>query len=134
MIVFGDGTQTRDFTYVGDTATGIALAGVADAAIGLTINLGQGKEISIRALADEIARVTGSNHAEVHHEEQRPADVLRLYADSALAHRILGFKPRVGLSEGLAQLHEWYQASEYSPRELLEAEVVRGWAAPAVDE
>ncbi len=55
MVVFGDGTQTRDFTYVEDTARGILLAGMADTAVGQTINLGSGREIAINDLAHEVA-------------------------------------------------------------------------------
>ncbi len=59
MIVFGDGTQTRDFTFVSDTAAGILLAGEHDRAIGDTINLGSGIEVTINELASQIASLTG---------------------------------------------------------------------------
>src|SRR6266849_1906864 len=57
MVIFGDGTQTRDFTYVSDTAAGILAAGQSDAAVGHTFNLGNGKEITINNLAQAVAAV-----------------------------------------------------------------------------
>jgi UDP-glucose 4-epimerase len=55
MVVFGDGAQTRDFTFVADTARGILAAGMSDATVGETVNLGYGREIAIRDLAARVA-------------------------------------------------------------------------------
>src|SRR4030095_9667698 len=84
MVIFGDGIQTRDFTYVSDTARGILLAGTHVEAIGRTINLGSGQEVSINDLAGEVARVVGTPDAAVHHDVPRPGDVRRLCADMSL--------------------------------------------------
>ena len=127
MIIFGDGTQTRDFTFVTDTAAGILAAGLSDSSIGETINLGGGKEIQIKDLANTIAQVLGRPHAEVTHVEPRPGDVLRLLADSSKAKKLLGFQPSVALRDGLSRLRGWYQSQGKSPEELLEQEVVRNW-------
>jgi UDP-glucose 4-epimerase len=127
MVVFGDGTQTRDFTYVEDTARGILLAGYSDAAVGRTINLGSGHEITINDLAGEVATVAGCPDAAVTHEMPRPGDVLRLYADTARARQLLGFEARVTLREGLSRLRDWYMALGQSVQELLRDEVVRNW-------
>jgi hypothetical protein len=98
MVIFGDGTQTRDFTYVADTARGILEAGFADAAVGQTINLGSGREVTINDLAREVAQVLGKPDAPVVHDEPRPGDVLRLCADSSRSQRLLRFEPRVSPS------------------------------------
>jgi UDP-glucose 4-epimerase len=127
MVVFGDGTQTRDFTFVSDSAGGILAAGLSDASIGQTINLGTGKEIQIRELAVTITDLLGKPGAEIMHVEPRPGDVLRLLADSSKARELLGFIPTVSLRDGLAVLHDWYRTSGKSPEELLEQEVVRNW-------
>src|SRR5205807_83065 len=66
LMVFGDGTQTRDFTFVSDTAAGIRRAGWADAAVGQTINVGSGGEITINELAREVAAVAGKPAQVVH--------------------------------------------------------------------
>jgi UDP-glucose 4-epimerase len=127
MIVFGDGRQTRDFTYVSDTARGIVLAGRTDAAIGLTVNVGSGAEISIRALAETVAAVAGRADVPIVHEAPRPGDVLRLVADASTARAMLGYAASTSLREGLARLLEWYQTRGLSAEQLLDAEVVRNW-------
>ncbi len=127
MVVFGDGTQTRDFTYVSDSARGILMGGVADEAIGQTINIGSGFEISINSLADEVKAVLQQPDARILHETPRPGDVLRLYADTTKAQRLLGFKPTVSFADGLVQLRDWYRSLGVPPERLLEQEIVQNW-------
>jgi len=127
MVIFGDGSQTRDFTFVGDTAGGILAAGLSDASVGQTMNLGSGKEITVLELASTIARVLGHPRAELTHVEPRPGDVLRLLADSSKAKRVLHFEPTVALRDGIARLRDWYVSQGKSPEELLQQEIVRNW-------
>ena len=127
MMIFGDGTQTRDFTYVSDSARGIILAGTCDAAIGRTINLGSGREVTINDLASAVARVAGRTDAQVLHDHPRPGDVLRLCADMSQARELLGYEVQVPLADGLGRLLEWYRTQGVSPEELLRSEVVRNW-------
>ena len=127
MMIFGDGSQTRDFTFVEDTARGILLAGFSEDAVGRTFNLGQGREISITDLAEEVSTVVGRGKADVVHMDSRPGDVMRLYADSTRADSLLGFSPKVSLGEGLERLMKWYGDSGRSPEELLRDEVVQSW-------
>lgn len=127
MIVFGDGTQTRDFTYVEDSARGILMAALSDRALGQTINLASGREISINELSGLVAQVAGVSGATVEHIEPRPGDVLRLYADTGRAEKMLGFKSSIQLRDGLARLKAWYLSSGMSPEKLLEQEKVRNW-------
>lgn len=129
MLIFGDGTQTRDFTFVSDTAQGILLAGLSTQAIGQTINLGSNYEISINELAEKVKRVVGRADAQIVYDAPRPGDVLRLYADSSKAGALLGFEPKVSLDEGLAQLKGWYDSLNISPETLLEQEKPRNWEA-----
>lgn len=127
MVIFGDGLQTRDFTYVADTARGILLAGLSDSAVGETINLGSGQEISIKTLAQKVAEAEGLGCPHIVYEEPRPGDVLRLCADITKARELLHFEPRVTLEEGLKLLREWYRGTGLSVEELLKQEVVRNW-------
>ena len=127
MIVFGDGSQSRDFTFVSDTAAGIVLAGEHPKAVGETINIGSGTDVSIADLAKTVASVTGRPNAEIVHDEPRPGDVYRLIADVSRARALLGFEPRVSMAEGLQRLLQWYRDQQKSPEELLEQEVVRNW-------
>lgn len=127
MIIFGDGTQTRDFTHVRDTARGIIMAGIAEEGLGQTINIGQGSEISILDLARLVAEVVGRRDAAIEHIEPRPGDVLRLYADTTRAQNQLGFRPEIGLREGLTDLKRWYELRGTAAGELLREESVRNW-------
>jgi UDP-glucose 4-epimerase len=127
MVIFGDGTQTRDFTYVSDSARGIILAGTAAAAVGRTINLGSGSELTVNDLARTVAEIAGRPDAAIVHDEPRPGDVLRLYADMSQARSLLGYEPRIPLADGLRQLLSWYRAQNVSPEVLLRDEVVRNW-------
>jgi len=133
MVLFGDGTQTRDFTYVSDTASGILLAGDSEKAVGDTINLGSGSEVTINDLARQIAEITGRPSAAMRHDRPRPGDVLRLYADMSHARDTLGFAPVVSLSDGLKKLLAWYQRQNASPQELLEREIVHNWGGTVAE-
>jgi UDP-glucose 4-epimerase len=75
MIVFGDGSQSRDFTFVSDTAAGILLAGEHPNALGETINIGSGTDVTIAALAKLVATAAGRSDAEIVHDDPRPGDV-----------------------------------------------------------
>ncbi len=127
LIVFGDGTQTRDFQYVSDTAAGILLAGEHAGAVGQTINLGSGSEVTINELAHVVARVACRPDAVVQHDGPRPGDVLRLYADMSLATSLLGHAPKTSLEDGLRALLAWYRTRPETPEQLLEREIVRNW-------
>ena len=127
MVVFGDGSQSRDFTYVSDTAAGILLAGEHPDAVGETINIGTGVDLTIRDLARLVAVETGRPDAVVEHDEPRPGDVYRLIADVTRARALLGFAPKVSMSEGLQRLLQWYRDQHKTPEELLEQEIVRNW-------
>ena len=127
MIIFGDGYQTRDFTYVSDTAWAISMAGVTEEAVGKTINIGSGDEISINDLASLIKKVTSKPEAIIQHLEPRPGDILRLYSDSKKAKKILGFEPKISFETGLTKLINWYQTSTMSPDQLLASEIEKNW-------
>jgi UDP-glucose 4-epimerase len=127
MTIFGDGTQTRDFTFVSDTALAIMLAGTKPAAVGKTINVGFGAEISVNELARTVAEVTGRDDAVIEHAEPRPGDVLRLHSDTRLAEELLGYRAKVSLRDGLVALLDWYQSKGLTPEELLKEEIERNW-------
>jgi UDP-glucose 4-epimerase len=127
MVIFGDGKQTRDFTFVSDTAVGILAAGLSDSCVGETINLGSEKEIEISLLAEMIADVLGKPEAKIVYTEPRPGDVVRLRSDTTKARQLLDFKTTVKLRDGLVQLRDWYASQNISPEELLEQEIERNW-------
>lgn len=106
-------TPKRDFNYVTDTAAGfVALAG-CDEALGRATNIGSGREISIGELAELCCEITGQQATIVTDEARlRPegSEVDRLLCDYSVAERIAGWRPQVGLEEGLAATAEWVQS------------------------
>lgn len=110
---------TRDFSFVADTAAGLAAAMDAPAAVGEVVNLGSGFEVSIGEAAALIAATMGREiEIETDPARLRPpeSEVERLLADTAKAERLLGFKPafagREGLKRGLARTIEWFSRPE----------------------
>jgi UDP-glucose 4-epimerase len=127
MVIFGDGTQTRDFNYVGDMTRGVLLAGLVDEAVGQTFNLGSGHDITINQLAREVTDVVGGTKLNVEYDAPRPADIMQLRADSTRAQKVLGFAPKVSLNDGLAKLRDWYLSLGRSPQALIEQEIMHNW-------
>jgi dTDP-glucose 4,6-dehydratase len=101
---------TRDLNYVGNTVEGFVLAAEAPDAVGQTVNIGSGREISIGDLVQVIAKIIGVDPVvESDDNRVRPgkSEVERLIADNTLAHGLLGWQPRLTLEEGLAKTVEW---------------------------
>jgi nucleoside-diphosphate-sugar epimerase len=98
--MYGDGSQTRDYVYVDDVISGMVAAATAPNIDGMVINIGSGKETSIRDLIKCVQDVTGSN-AEVIYNSNTSGGVSRLCADLTLASQKLNYRASIGLEEGL---------------------------------
>ncbi len=101
-IVFGDGEQTRDFTYIANVVQANLLAATAPAAVGYAMNIGCGEQVSLNTVlhvAGELLNVT----PDPEYREPRPGDVRDSLADISLAQRLLGYQPTVRFHEGLAR-------------------------------
>ena len=110
---------TRDFTFVSDTVAGFMLAATAPDAVGRTVQLGTGVEISIGDLAKLLGDITGVvPRIETDPDRVRPAasEVERLVADPALARELLGWTPTVDLRAGLQRTVEWLRQSPAGDR------------------
>lgn len=107
-------SPTRDLNYVANTVEGFVAAAQSEAALGETINLGSGREISIGDLAALIGERMGVA-LEIESDEQRlrpdKSEVFRLLADNAKAERLLGWRPAVTLEEGLDRTIEWVRGN-----------------------
>jgi GDP-L-fucose synthase len=113
VVLWGDGTPTREFLYVGDCVDGLLLA--AERYDGPEpVNLGAGKEISIRDLAALIADLTGFK-GEIRWDTSMPNGQPRRSLDATRARELFGFEARTPLREGLEQTIAWYQASAAQP-------------------
>lgn len=106
IVVFGDGSQKRDFTYVDDIARGTV---AAIAPLGYeVINLGSDRPVTLSEVIKQIASLVG-RPAQIDHRPPHPADVPATWADITKARRLLDWSPRVPLEEGLAQCVAWYR-------------------------
>jgi UDP-glucose 4-epimerase len=98
-IVFGDGTQTRDYLYVGDVVA--AALAAADSAVTGPVNLGTGLETSVLELAEALGRLGGAESFEPEFAPPRAGEVQRIALDASRAERELGWRPGTSLEEGL---------------------------------
>ncbi len=109
-IIFGDGSQSMDFTYIDDVARAFVLAADNDTANGLAINVGTGVSTSLRELAGIMLRVMESDLEIEYRPESSLTSVSRREADTKQARDRLGFVPRVDISDGVAGLVAWWRA------------------------
>jgi UDP-glucose 4-epimerase len=105
--IFGDGTQTRDYVYVGDVVA--ATLAAAEHAGGV-LNVGTGAETSVLELYERVQRVAGVEH-EPKLAEARPGELQRSVLDASLAKRELGWEPQHSLDEGLAETWAWISST-----------------------
>jgi len=103
---------------------------VADRAVGATVNIGSGHEITVNELARLVGEVTGSGLSPEYHPG-RPGDVLRLYSDSTRAGDLLGWKPQVSLREGLEKLVAWHDEQGTDWSRALTEDVPHNWEVDA---
>ena len=109
--VFGEGTQLRDFNYVDDVVEAILLASIKDKAIGEVINLGSDEVIGLAALAEKMIQANGSGRWGLvpFPAERKSIDIGDYYGNWKKANSILGWSPKVGLSEGLRRSIDYYK-------------------------
>lgn len=127
-VIFGDGSQTRDFIFVTDTVRALLLLAADDRCVGQTLNVGRGSEITVHELAERILQATGRTELRPEHEPPRPGDVLRLCADTSKLRALTGFQPKVSFADGLAQVVAWFR-SQADAREAA-PQPVRNWISP----
>jgi UDP-glucose 4-epimerase len=128
-VIFGSGSNGRDFTYVTDTVRGIKLAAEREAAIGRKINIGFGSMITIERIADLICAFCGHSDLKPVYAEPRPGDVHVLQADNRLARELLGFSPEVDVQVGLKRYIDWFRMCHSKPDSVFEA-ASRNWKMP----
>jgi nucleoside-diphosphate-sugar epimerase len=123
--VFGDGEQSRDFTYVGNVVEGNALAMDAEGVAGKVFNVAAGQRTSLNELLQTLEQLTG-RHVNRSYEQPRPGDVRHSQADISAAQRELGFRPQFSVEEGLRLTLDWFGASERPPPAARRGHVGRG--------
>ena len=106
--ITGEGTETRDWTYVGDIINGLLTMGVRDEAVGEAFNLGSGREQRVIDMANKVNELTG-NEAGIRYTERRNWDVkTRLLSCVDKANRVIGYEPKMSFDEGLKETHRWF--------------------------
>jgi nucleoside-diphosphate-sugar epimerase len=108
--IHGDGEQTRDFTFVGDAVRANLLAADAEGAAGAVVNVAGGTRTSLNALLAHVRELTGSR-VEAVHGPPRAGDVRHSLADLGRAEALLGYRPAVGVREGLARTIEHFRGT-----------------------
>jgi len=106
---YGDGLQTRDFTFVADAAWATATAAVRGVP-GRVYNIGGGSRVSLREVFDLLAKVTG-REIRIDLQPSQKGDMRDTYADTTLARADLGFQPSVNLEDGLRAMYNWMEAT-----------------------
>ncbi len=109
-VVYGDGGQSRDFTYVANVVDGNLRALTTKGLAGQSVNVDTGRRTTLNALLKAMAREIGTT-AKAERRPPRPGDVRHSLADVKAARRLLGYKPRVDFETGLKLTLDWYRAA-----------------------
>lgn len=113
-VIFGDGEQTRDFTFVRNVVDANLRAAETTKGIGEIINVANGKQITLNELLDTLKRITHRTDAQAEYKEGRTGDVRHSVADISRAREFLGYESRVGLEEGLRLTMDWWKQSRFA--------------------
>jgi UDP-glucose 4-epimerase len=126
-VIFGDGSQTRDFIYVEETAAWLRRVAECDELIGQTINLGSGVETSVAQLAQMIYEEVGCRKLQPEFQPRRPGDVNRHLANVQLARQVLGFQTQITVREGIRRLIACLRSTQGNMADLLSETSTINW-------
>jgi UDP-glucose 4-epimerase len=128
LIIFGDGSQTRDFTYVLDAAQAVLAIAKEPDCRNTSINFCSGAETSIRKIADLICSLFDLDPKEfIKTQPPRPGDVQRHFGGNAKFEKLTGAIPETVLSEGVRLTVDWFKSLPFTPKELIAQETPRSW-------
>jgi len=113
-VIYGDGEQSRDFTYIENVVDANLKAAESSKGIGQVINVANGKRISLNQLLEDLKSLTGKPEVVADYQEPRAGDVRHSLADITRAQAWLGFEPRVDLRTGLQLTIEWWKNSRFA--------------------
>ena len=115
-VIYGDGEQSRDFTYIANVVDANLKAAQSTKGIGQVINVANGQRISLNELLEELKSLTGKPEVVADYQEPRAGDVKHSLADITRARELLGFEPRVDLRAGLELTIDWWKNSRFAKR------------------
>ena len=113
-VIYGDGEQSRDFTYIENVVFANLSAAEAPDAAGKVINVANGERITLNQLLTELKDLTGKQGVDVEYLEPRVGDVRHSLADITMARELLGYESKVDLREGLKRTIDWWTASRFN--------------------
>lgn len=113
-VIFGDGEQSRDFTFVANVVAANIAAAETDKGVGTVMNAANGDRISLNHLLEVLKNVTGKTSVEAEYLPARKGDVLHSQADNTRAVECLGYQQLVGLEEGLRKTIDWWSKSRFA--------------------
>ena len=119
-IIYGDGEQSRDFTYVTDVVAANLRAAETDRGIGEVMNVANGERVTLNQLLEELKTLTGKSTVEANYQQARAGDVLHSQADISRARKFLDFEPRMNRRQGLQLTIDWWKQSRFAPESLRE--------------
>jgi GDP-L-fucose synthase len=106
LSVWGDGTPIRDFIYSEDVANGMMLA--VEKGVNIPVNLGSGKGVTIKQIAETIAKSVPEGHVKIAWDKSKPMGDKKRLMDTKRAKRLMGFHPTVTLEQGIKETIDWY--------------------------
>jgi nucleoside-diphosphate-sugar epimerase len=113
-VIYGDGEQSRDFTYIANVVNANIQAAQTTKGIGKVMNTANGERISLNELLDVLKRITDKPNVEAEYQEPRRGDVKHSQADNTLARECLNYQKLIGLEEGLRNTIDWWKQSRFS--------------------
>jgi len=113
-VIFGDGEQSRDFTYIDNVVAANLSAATAPKAAGKVINVANGQRVTLNQLLDELKQLTGKTDVTAEYRDARVGDVRHSLADITMARELLGYESKVNLREGLQRTLEWWKTSRFA--------------------
>ena len=112
--IYGDGEQSRDFTYIANVVDANVRAAQAVDGVGHTMNVANGERITLNQLLDVLRKITGNEAVTAEYLPARKGDVKHSQADNTLAVDYLGYRELVGLEEGLRRTIDWWKNSRFA--------------------
>jgi nucleoside-diphosphate-sugar epimerase len=113
-VIYGDGEQSRDFTYIENVVAANLSAAESTGAIGKVINVANGARITLNELLAELKDLTGKQDVTADYLEPRVGDVRHSLADITMARELLGYQSKVDLREGLKRTIDWWKTSRFA--------------------
>lgn len=113
-VIYGDGEQSRDFTFVGDVVEANMRAAETTRGVGHVFNVANGERITLNQLLEVLKELTGRTGVQADYREPRAGDVRHSLADITQARELLGYEPRGVLKDGLRQTIDWWKQSRFN--------------------